>query len=271
MTASQRTVRLDPDALATLEEQRKFLQRSLSDLEREHEAGDLDDEDYATLKHDYETRLGAVSHAVAEGRAEIASNRRPSSPARTALIATGVVVFALVCGVIVARSAGRRDAGNTITGDISQTAAQRNTECLSEARTDPTKAISCYTAVLGDAPQNVEALTYRGWIRFVSGDVQGVGDLRQAVMLDGSYPDVHAFLAIVLFRAGCASDAASELQRLDALNPSPLITDQVTSLRADVQQALADPTSAAPCTPVESGGTPSSGAPPTSAPPTSGG
>ena len=26
-------------------------------------------------------------------------------------------------------------------------------------------------------------------------------------MLDGTYPDVHAFLAIVLFQAGCATDA----------------------------------------------------------------
>ena len=84
-----------------------------------------------------------------------------------------------------------------------QTARERNTQCLNEARDDPSKAVACYTSVLADAPQNVEALTYRGWLRFVSGDAQGLADLQQAVKLDGSYPDVHAFLAIVLFRAGC--------------------------------------------------------------------
>jgi cytochrome c-type biogenesis protein CcmI len=249
MTATGRSVRLDPDALATLEEQRRFLQQSLSDLEREHDAGDLDDEDYETLKRDYETRLAVVSRAVEDGHAELAANQRPSNPRRTAAIVAGVVVFALLCGFFVARAAGRRDPGNTVTGDISQTARERNTQCLNEARDDPAKAIACYTSVLADAPQNVEALTYRGWIRFVSGDVHGIADLQQAVNLDGNYPDVHAFLAIVLFRAGCVTDAQAELHRLDALNPSPLIAQQVAALRAQVQQALANPASAAPCAP----------------------
>jgi hypothetical protein len=232
------------------------LQRSLSDLEHEHDAGDLDDVDYETLKSDYESRLGAVSHAIEDGRAELAATRKPSSAGRTAAIIGGITVFAILCGFFVARNAGLRDPGNTITGDISQTAHQQNTVCLNEARDDPSKAINCYTSVLATAPQNVEALTYRGWIRFVSGDTQGVNDLRQAVTLDGTYPDVHAFLAIVLFQAGCATDANAELQRLDALNPSPLITDQVASLRTQVQQALANPASAAPCTTSSSSGSP---------------
>jgi hypothetical protein len=225
----------------------------LGDLEREHDAGDLDDEDYATLKHDYEQRLAAVSRAVEDGRAELAAQPPPASRARTVAVVAGVIVFALLSGVFVARNAGRRDPGNTITGDITQDARQRNTTCLTEARADSKKAIDCYTAVLADAPQNVEALTYRGWIRFISGDTQGLADLQQAVMLDGKYPDVHAFLAIVLFRAGCVTDANAELQRLDALNPSPLITDQVTGLRTQIQQALANPASAAPCAPSSAG------------------
>ncbi len=252
--ASSRKVPLDPDALATLEEQQRFLQGSLRDLEREHEAGDLDDLDYTTLKHDYEERLAAVTHAVDEEQAEFAAARRTSSPARTAAIVSGVIVFALLCGFFVARSAGRRDPGNTITGDITQTAREQNTQCLNEARNDPTKAISCYTAVLVAAPQNVEALTYRGWLRYLGGDAQGVQDLQQAVTLDGTYPDVHAFLAVVLFQAGCATDAQAELQRLDALHPSPLVVDQVASLRTQVQQALANPASAAPCAPTSSSG-----------------
>jgi hypothetical protein len=68
-------------------------------------------------------------------------------------------------------------------------------------------------------------------------------------MADSTYPDVHAFLAIVLFRAGCVTDARAELTRLDTLNPSPLIAQQVVALRAQIQQALASPASAAPCAP----------------------
>ncbi len=244
-----RSVKLDPDALAALEEQRRFLRRSLDDLEREHEAGDLDEDDYATLRDDYTRRLAAVDRAVEDGRAEFAAARPRQSRARTASIVAGVIVFALLCGFFVARNAGRREAGGTISGAITQTATQRNSQCLSEVRTNPQGAIDCYTSVLKDAPQNVEALTYRGWIKFVNGDPQGVDDLRQAVQADSNYPDVHAFLAIVLFRAGCVTDADSELKRLDALHPSPLITDQVASLRTQIQQALADPASAAPCAP----------------------
>ena len=144
-------------------------------------------------------------------------------------------MFALVCGFVVARSAGRRDAGDSITGEITKTARERNTECLNQAQAKPADAVTCYTGVLADSPNNVESLTYRGWIRFTSGDTQGLTDLRQAVMVDGTYPDVHAFLAVVLFRAGCVSDAANELTRLDALNPSPLILQLVADLRTQIK------------------------------------
>ena len=241
MPVTKRVVRLDPDALAVLEEQRSFLKRSLADLEREHEAGDLESDDYEVLRHDYESRLASVSRAVDEGKAEIATSRPPARRARTALIATAVVVFALVCGFVVARSAGRRDPGGSITGEITKTARERNTECLNEAQAKPADAVTCYTGVLADSPNNVESLTYRGWIRFTSGDTQGLSDLRQAVMVDGTYPDVHAFLAVVLFRAGCVSDAANELSRLDTLNPSPLMLQLVADLRTQVKDALAAP------------------------------
>ncbi|HEX4819759.1 MAG TPA: hypothetical protein VFV00_06090 [Acidimicrobiales bacterium] len=247
MTETRRVVRLDADALAALEEQRSFLRRSLEDLEREREAGDLDAEDYRTLKHDYGARLESVQRAVEEGKAEFAASRTPGRRGRTALITVGVIVFALICGVVVANQAGRRDNGATVTGAISQTARERNAQCLDMARDKPMDAVKCYSAVLQDAPDNVEALTYRGWIRVISGDNQGLTDLRQAVMVDGTYPDVHAFLAIVLFQAGCPADAATELKRLDALNPSPLIQQQIdgADLRKKINDALTAPTTTA--------------------------
>ena len=126
MTVAWRTVRLDPDALATLEEQRRFLQRSLADLEREHDAGDLDDADYATLKHDYESRSPRSATPIEDGQRR--ARREPAdrrARAGTAAIVGGVTVFAMLCGFFVARSAGLRDPGNTITGDITQTAHEQ--------------------------------------------------------------------------------------------------------------------------------------------------
>ena len=51
--------------MSALEEERDFLLRSLDDLEREREAGDLDDADYATLKDDYTARAAGVLRALA--------------------------------------------------------------------------------------------------------------------------------------------------------------------------------------------------------------
>ena len=54
---------VDVGALARLEEEREFLLQSLRDLEREREAGDIDDADYARLRDDYTTRAAATLRA----------------------------------------------------------------------------------------------------------------------------------------------------------------------------------------------------------------
>jgi len=50
--------------LTALAEERDFLLSSLRDLEAEHDAGDLADTDYATLKRDYTARAAAVLDAL---------------------------------------------------------------------------------------------------------------------------------------------------------------------------------------------------------------
>jgi hypothetical protein len=55
---------LPADVIRELEEERDFLLRSLHDLEAEHDAGDIDDLDYRTLKDDYTTRAAATLRAL---------------------------------------------------------------------------------------------------------------------------------------------------------------------------------------------------------------
>lgn len=74
-----------PDAVAVrprsvLEEERDFFLRSLRDLEVEHDAGDIDDADYAALKDDYTVRAATVirqlsgrSPAGSESAADVGS------------------------------------------------------------------------------------------------------------------------------------------------------------------------------------------------------
>jgi tetratricopeptide (TPR) repeat protein len=229
-----------------LEEQRDFLLRSLEDLEREHASGDVDEHDYAALKDDYTARAAAVLRAIEAGRrAERAAGRRPRTSPRTVLVATGVVAFAALAGVLVAQAAGRDDSSPMARmGGASQAA----TEQLNEAgrlggQGDLDGAIALYDEVLADDPGNAEALTYKGWMQTLNGDAgAGLEALIQAATDSPSYPDVHAFLAIVFFRNGLVEQAGRELDRLDALDPPPMIRQMTEGLRAKIDAALASTT-----------------------------
>src|SRR5688500_13837142 len=96
-------------------DQREFLLRSLEDLEREHDAGDIDDDDYRALKDDYTARAAAALRAE---RAAAAASPRAGGRGLVAL--GGIVLFAVVAGLLVAQASGRRNPGDTVTGDITQ-------------------------------------------------------------------------------------------------------------------------------------------------------
>lgn len=226
-----------------LEDQREFLLRSLEDLEREHAAGDVDDHDYAALKDDYTARAAAVLRAIDAGSTRSARMvRRPWR--RTVLVGLGVIAFATLAGVLVAQTAGRRDVGEVATGDIRQSV----TEKLNEARRRSSAgeldaAVELYDEVLTDDPASAEALTYKGWMLTLSGqDEDGLTALLEAATAHPTYPDVHAFLAIVFFRTGLVEQAGRELDRLDALDPPPAISELTANLRTQIDTALASTT-----------------------------
>ena len=153
-----------------------------------------------------------------------------------------VVAFAVLAGLLVAQSVGRRDPGDTATGDIRQSITERLNEAGRRSGDgDFDRAIELYDEVLADDPGNLEALTYKGWVLTLSGDAgAGLESLLAAATADPTYPDVHAFLAIVLFRNGLVAEADRELERLAALDPPPAIRDLVADLQAQVDAALGD-------------------------------
>ena len=238
---------LDPDALAALEEQRRFLLRSLDDLEREHEAGDVDDVDYETLKDDYTARAARTIRSIESHHARMAEARTPRSWRRLLVTVAAVGVFALLAGVVVAQAAGRRGAGDSITGDVRSTTRSRLDEALQLAsRQQYDQAIALYDDVLADQPDNVEAMTYKGWIQYQSGDGQGVVTLIDAAELNPSYPAVHAFLAVAFERLGRPETAQQELDRLDALDPPPEFRELTAPLRARLAAATTTTTTRTP-------------------------
>ena len=256
-TDSPARVAADADTTAALEEQRDFLLRSLDDLRREHDAGDVDDTDFRALEDDYTARAARVIRAMearrsasaseaaaadrAAGRRASGRGRRAPSSRRRVAIAAGVAAFAVLAGVLVAQAAGRRGGDDTITGDVRDTTRTELDEAVQlAAQQDYDGAIAIYDEVLAEEPDNVEALTFKGWFQFLSGDESGVVTLIDAVETDSEYPAAHAFLAVVFQRLGRPETALLELDRLDALNPPEDILALVEGLREELEAEVAD-------------------------------
>jgi tetratricopeptide (TPR) repeat protein len=129
--------------LENLKEERDFLIRSLKDLDAEHEAGDIDDSDYQSLKDDYTVRTAGVLRAIEARSAPPRRRSRPAAPAasppagsapttqgstatsaerrrrrwRLAAVAALILAVGALAGWAVTASSGSRLPGQTATGN----------------------------------------------------------------------------------------------------------------------------------------------------------
>jgi hypothetical protein len=246
------------DRLAELEDERRFLLRSLRDLDAEQAAGDVDDVDYATLRDGYTKRAADVLRSIEEGRAALPP-KRPGRWKRTLVGAGIVVVVAVGAGVLVARTSGQRTGSDQMTGGIGLT---DTAGLLAEARSmlgvDVKQAQDLYAQVLDKDPGNAEALTYQGWLLYLAST--GASDsvrqtavetaraqLHKAVTSDPTYADPHCFLAVVALRVDQdAATSQSETDQCIALDPPAQIKAYMQSLTA--ASASSVPASSAPAT-----------------------
>jgi hypothetical protein len=241
----------DPDQLAALEEERRFLLRSLGDLEREHQAKDVDDVDYQALKDGYTVRAAATLRALEQGRSTLPS-RQPADWRRR-LVAAGVVIVSIaVVWWALSASSAQRLPGQQISGLDPRSEVQL---LMAQARaiqaSDPVSAAGLYASALEQQPDNVEALTYRGWTLALSvlaepdpEVVRPVLDeasesLLRAIEADPTYPDPFCFLGIVRYRFYDEPELALTL--LDgclAGGPPADVRGLVEGLRATVIAAI---------------------------------
>jgi cytochrome c-type biogenesis protein CcmH/NrfG len=236
--------RLDLEELARLEEERAFLLKSLDDLEREREAGDIDAHDYETLKDDYTRRAVVVLRAIEAGKAKFAHPRR--NTARTALVVAAILAGAVVAGLVMARAAGLRLPGESASGSISQ----NSNSLLVEARGllaegNAVDAIRIYDEVLTLQPDNPEALAYRGWLLYQTGEselmAEGEELIARAVAADAAYPDAHFFLGFVLRADGDLERALAEWDAYLALDPPTGAAQAVEQAADEVRRELGLP------------------------------
>jgi len=235
---------VNPDRLAELEEERRFLLDSIRDLEREHAVGDVDDADYTALRDGYVARAAAVMHEIEDGRSAL-----PPKPQRLLWRRLAIPVVTLVVGVglgvAVSQFAGQRLPGQTLTGGLP---TDEVTQLLAESRAalnpnDNSAALAGFTKVLEIEPDNVEARTYLAWIIALNGQQaendeqvqQGIELLAEAAALDDTYADPHCFIAVANARflsvpeVEAATAAAQDcLDRNPPANMRPMVEGLIT-------------------------------------------
>ena len=140
-----------------------------------------------------------------------------------------VCVVAIGSGLLVAKTAGSRNSGDAISGEIRMSPRT----LLIEASVAPREeAMEIYNQVLELQPSNAEALAYRGWMLWLGGESENsLSDIESSIVFDPAYPDARAFRSIINFREGKILEASEDLLLLDSLNSSPIIGDLIASSR----------------------------------------
>jgi len=243
------------ERIAELEEERRFLLRSLDDLEREYDAGDVDDADYETLRDGYTVRAAAVLREIDSGKSRLAS-KKPRRWGRFMMTSTAVLAVGIGIGFALANAFGERGAGQEITGfdpgNDARVVLASARDALHEG--DFVLANALFARVVQTERErevdNVEAITYFGWTLALQSkrdpdaessdqrlDAARVA-LRQAIQLDDDYADPNCFLAIIEFNFFDDADAALPfVTACEEKNPTSDMEQLVAGFAAEIRAA----------------------------------
>jgi tetratricopeptide (TPR) repeat protein len=256
-----------------LGEERTAVYRALRELDFDHEAGHLAEDDYRALRATYEARAAAALRALdalgapaAPPSPPGASERAPTSPGWTrspAVLAAGSVlllVFGVVVGLNVGRytepapaapmaaapvptvpptpgdpPAGAAEPGRPLAPEMLKGMLQAARQSLLAGRYS--EAIAAYQAVLKRDPRNVDALTHLGFIVALGGHADtALETIDRALAIDPDYALAHYYRGQVLYEAKRdPAGAIKEWERFLALVPSGPEHDQVQALIKDAR------------------------------------
>ena len=246
------------DKLAELEEERRYLLRSLKDLESERAAGDVDEVDYETLKNGYTVRAASVLRQIEDGRRALAP-KPPRNWKRTIVVSLAVVAFAVAIGAALASAFGERGANDEITGfnpaDDTRTTLANARAALASG--DFVVAQQLFVEADQDererGDENAEARTYVGWTtallaRQLAGETidpddellgQGLLALNQAISIDPTFSDPYCFIAIIEFNFRDDAEAALPfVEQCEASNPPAEVAQLVEGFAIDIRAAV---------------------------------
>ncbi len=182
---------------------------SLADATREHQSGELSQRDYEAIGKRERDGIARANARLEALRATSLAPARSRSRKRWLLVVGSTCLAAALVLVLISATTPRQ-AGNSITGDIALSNAQKVQQDLDEAQADiangdATTALAAYEAVLGIDAKNVAALTQVGWLEFSAGSSDqnlsvmrnGVNDLREAIAFAPKSPAPRLYYVIV--------------------------------------------------------------------------
>jgi tetratricopeptide (TPR) repeat protein len=251
-----------------LVEDRTTVYRALRELDFDHEAGHLAEDDYHALRAAYEARAAAALRALdalgAPAPPRRAPERAPAPPrgARSPLALAAGAVLLVVFGVVVGMSVGRYtepapDAAPAAPAFAMPPGGERAPAAAEPGRPIPpemlagmlqaarqslhagrySEAIAAYQAVLKRDPRNVDALTHLGYIVALGGHGDAALEtLDRALAVDPDYPLARYYRGQVLYEAKRdTAGAIKEWERFLVLVPSGPEHEQVKSLIRDAR------------------------------------
>ncbi len=267
MSVGEHPVESRPGERWFLTDQREFLRRSLEDAGREHEAGDLSDEDHAVLVARDSARLAEVEAELAalgpvtaptgppdvgaaeptddEGGPDDAVTRAPMALWRKLAVVACCLLIVLGAGLLLTHFLQSAQPGQPLSGSITQSQQQQIEQLLDEAlqannRGDVGTALNLYDQVLSEDPSDPNALAYAGYLQWNIGAKSHVANLvkigraeiERAVHVSPSNPEGHLFYGLVLANQD-HNDAGAVEQFNDYLADGPPVA-QTSKVSADV-------------------------------------
>jgi len=182
---------------------------SLSDASREKDAGELSEPEYVAIAARESEAIARARDALRELGEQVTTPLAPRVR-RTRYLVVGLTCLAVALGVVLWSALAPRQAGNSITGSIVLSKAQKIQQFLTEAEADVANgnvvaALAAYQDVLVLDEKNVAALTQVGWLDFSAGSSDqdlkimrvGVSDLREAIALAPRQAAPRLYYAIV--------------------------------------------------------------------------
>ena len=195
-----------------------------------------------------EVPAGGAARAKRAGTAGAQGRRR-----RTVALGAGAAVVAAGISYAVVASAGTRLPGQAITGQAlgsEQITADLQAALDAESRNDLVTALKDYQKILDAQPDQVQALTGKGWVLAQTGEPallqQGITLLTSAETANSGYAPAHLYRGLALLGEGNYGDSIPELKWYLAHNPDPQLKPEVEKALAKAQQSAAVPPPSAP-------------------------